>query len=404
MEEQERPYRSRRRSAVRVAVPAAVATAIAVGVGLVPALASDTSPDLPAVTAEQLVAKVLGADADAFSGTVKVKADLGLPPGLSAMAGAGGMGGGRGGESGADPSAKALELLGGEHTLQVAVDGPERQRIGLLGKLSGFELVHNGTDLWAWDSAANEAVHATAPEGAAARSEGLPLNGAATPQEVAKRFLAATSGSTSVAVDGTTSVAGRKAYLLSVKPSGSGSTLREVRVSVDAEHGVPLAVLVTGTDGDRVFDARFSSVSFTRPDAKTFAFSAPKGAKVTEHRAGDGPTGGGHGDAGREHPEADGAARPAGEPEVRVIGEAWTAVVAAKLPQAQPADGQPPASSGREKGAPLDGASFAKSLGKPVGGGTLISTKVVNVLVTDDGRVFAGAVTLPVLQSAAGVR
>jgi hypothetical protein len=48
--------------------------------------------------------------------------------------------------------------------------------------------------------------------------------------------------------------------------------------------------------------------------------------------------------------------------------------------------------------------SLAKALGKPVNGGSLISTKVLNVLVTDDGRVFAGAVTLPVLQSAAGVK
>lgn len=37
-------------------------------------------------------------------------------------------------------------------------------------------------------------------------------------------------------------------------------------------------------------------------------------------------------------------------------------------------------------------------------GGTLISTKVVNVLITDDNHVYAGAVTLPVLQAAAGVK
>ncbi|MER8183030.1 DUF2092 domain-containing protein [Kitasatospora sp. NPDC094015] len=385
---QDTPYRARRRTTVRVLVPVAVAAVAATGIGLVPALASDAPPSLPAVTAEQLVAKVLGSDTDAFSGTVQVKADLGVPAQLLGMAGGGG----------GSPQAKAVELLGGEHTLQVAVDGPQRQRLGLVGGLSGYEVVHNGDQLWAWDSTANEAYHLTAPQGGEHRQAAKPLPGPgpATPQELAKQFLTAGAGTTSVTVDGTAEVAGRAAYRLSVKPTQSGSTIREVRISVDAEHGVPLAVLVQGSDGSQVLDAHFSSVSFARPAAKTFEFTAPKGAKVTDGRdAAKGAAG--HGPADLRN-----GAEQAG-PGVDVVGGGWTAVLSTRLPDA----GAPAATDGhggRPGGVPQNLQSFAKALGKPVGGGSLISTKVLNVLITDDGRVFAGAVTLPVLQSAAGVK
>ncbi|WP_371498715.1 DUF2092 domain-containing protein [Kitasatospora sp. NBC_00374] len=402
MVEQNTPYRARRRTTMRVLVAVGVAAAVATGVGLVPALASDTQPNLPSITAEQLVAKVLGSETDTFSGTVKVKADLGLPTQLLGMAGGAG---GRGGS----PQTKAVELLGGEHTLQIAADGPDRQRVGLVGDLSGYEVIHNGDQVWAWDSVHNEAYHATAPKGGEHRKAAqAPLgSGLATPQELARQFLAAGSGTTSVTVDGTVEVAGRPAYKLSVKPTQAGSTIREVRISVDAEHGVPLAVLVQGADGSRVLDAHFGSVSFAKPAAKTFEFSVPKGAKVTEAddpAKGAARGGAGTAAAGSAHEGPKGAEAA---PDVNVVGEGWTAVLATRLPDAQAAAAAGKDAHGRGghgSGVPQNLQSLAGSLGKPVGGGTLVSTKLLNVLITDDGRVFAGAVTLPVLQSAAGVK
>ncbi|MEU9128213.1 DUF2092 domain-containing protein [Kitasatospora sp. NPDC048540] len=400
MVDQDTPYRTRRRTVGRVLVPVAVGAVVAAGAGLVPALASDSAPNLPAVSAEQLVAKVLGSETDAFSGTVKVKADLGVPSQLLGAAGGGG----------ASPQAKALELLGGEHTLQVAADGPDRQRLGLVGELGGYEVVHNGDQLWAWDSKANEAHHVVLPKDAGhGRAAGAPLGaGSLTPQELAKQVLAAGAGTTSVTVDGTVEVAGRAAYKLSVKPTQAGSTVREVRIAVDAEHGVPLGVLVqVAGGGSPVLDAHFSSVSFATPAAKTFEFSAPKGAKVTEGR--DAAAGAPAGAA--EAAEAAGAARgkaeparPGGDPGVNVVGEGWTAVLSTRLPEGGPSAGAGQDARGHGKGGPDNPLALVKSLGKPVGGGSLISTRLLNVLVTDDGRVFAGAVTLPVLQSAAGVK
>ncbi|MGW4898047.1 LolA family protein [Kitasatospora sp. NPDC004240] len=389
------PYRSRRRTLVRVAVPLAMAGIVATGIGLVPALADDSPPNLPALTAEQVVAKALGSQAETLSGTVEVSADLGVPGQLFSAAGAGASPGGthgRGGSSAA-PESKLLGLLGGDHTLRVSVDGPDRQRIGLIEKLAEYTLVHNGDQVWAWDSSTNEAVHLTAPQGAGHR-ERPPLTGVpTTPQEAARQFLTAAAGTTSVAVDGTANVAGQKAYRLSVKPTQPGSTIGEVRIAVAADNGVPLAVLVKGTDGGKVLDVRFTEVSFAKPAAKTFEFTAPKGAKVTEHKAPDAPARGEH----------DRAAAPGG---LNVVGEGWTSVLSTRLPSGEvtvPAEGKHGGKHGRAPQGQSPQA-LVKSLGKPVEGGTLISTKVLNALVTDDGRVFAGAVTLPVLQSAAGVR
>ncbi|MFF7452748.1 outer membrane lipoprotein carrier protein LolA [Kitasatospora sp. NPDC008115] len=404
----EAPYRSRRRTLVRVAVPLAVTAAIAAGVGLVPALADSSPPELPALTAEQLVAKVLGSEAQTLSGTVSVSTDLGVPGQLlgaaaGGLSGGGAAPGGGDGPSGAAPGSKLTGLLGGEHTLRVAVDGPERQRIGLLEKLSGYELIRNGDQVWAWDSSTNEAVHLTGarPDAAAdGHRGGAPLTGVpATPQEAARQFLTASAGSTAVTVDGTATVAGQKAYRLSVKPSQPGSTIGEVRIAVAADNGVPLSVVVKGTDGATVLDVHFTQVSFARPGAKTFEFTVPKGAKVTEQKASGAPR-------GEVTPEE---ARAAAEG-LNVIGEGWTTVLSVKLPAGDvfvPAEGKGPRGHhgpGAGAGTSQNPLALAKSLGKPVAGGSLISTKVVNVLVTDDGRVFAGAVTLPVLQSAAGVK
>ncbi|GAA1106012.1 DUF2092 domain-containing protein [Kitasatospora arboriphila] len=405
-QEQGAPNRSGRRTLVRVAVPVAVVAAVAAGVGLVPALASDSGPNLPSVTAEQLVAKALGSDTEALSGTVQMKADLGVPSQLLGAAGgfaqgAGGSGapGGSSGSGGAQPQAKLAELLAGQHTLQVAVDGPDRQRIGLVEDLAGYELVHNGTDVWAWDSSSNEAVHLKAPQGAAGKRSERPSVAPVTPQDAAKQFLAFASGSTTVAVDGTMTVAGRDAYRLTLTPKGQGSTIARVRIAVDAEHGVPLSVQATAASGGPVLDVHYSKVSFDRPAASVFAFTPPKGAKVTEHRADDVPAG--HGLPGGTSLGKPSGKPAGGAPDVQVTGEGWTTVVSTRLPLDE-VSGQ--GGGHGAKGGPQGALSMVKAFGKPVGGGTLIGTKVVNVLVTDDGRVFAGAVTLPVLQHAAGVK
>ncbi|NEA39561.1 sigma-E factor regulatory protein RseB domain-containing protein [Streptomyces sp. SID11385] len=379
-------YRAARRKAARYAVPAAVVGVTALTVGLVPALADSGDPDLPELTAHQLVAKLAGAHEEHFSGTVRVSTDLGLP-GLdgAGIAGLGGAAKGSGG--GADPQAKLTELASGTHTLRLAADGPERQRLSILEDAAEYSIIRDGARAWAYDSASDKAVRLEVPR-SGQHEERSPYT-ALTPQELADQALKAVDAHTTVRADGTARVAGRDAYQLVVEPKQSGSTVKAVRVLVDAKTGTPLRAALTARDGGKpVVEAGFTKVSFTAPKAKTFSFTPPKGTEVTEPK--------------QQAPADRSAAPDAGALKdllggSRTYGEGWTTVARLDLP-GEAAAGLSSGDAG-QAGKLMD--SLAKEVKGSFGTGRLFSTRLVNVLLTEDGHVYAGAVTKDTLVKAA---
>ncbi|GAA4007257.1 DUF2092 domain-containing protein [Streptomyces sp. NBC_01352] len=387
---------ARRRKAARYVVPVAVIGVAAATIGLVPALADSGDPDLPKVSAQELIEKIAASDVEQLSGTVKISTDLGLPDlgGLESSLTSGAMDSGDGGSS-ADPSAKLTELATGTHTLRVAADGPDKQKLSLLESGSEYSVIHNGKDVWGYDSKSNEVYHSTTSDsgsdsGKAEKGQDVP----ATPKDMAEEALKAVDDTTSVTVDGTAQVAGRDAYRLVIKPKASGSTVGQITVAVDSKTGLPLKFTLTpASGGAAVIDAGFTQVSFAKPAASTFDFTPPKGAKVTE---GETIEKGAHG-------EHDGSA--SGKPEedlgkgldgLKVIGEGWNSVATFDTG----GEGMP---SGSEVGGDMGG--FLDSLGDKVtgkfGSGTVFSTRLVNALMTDDGKVYVGAVSKDALVKAA---
>ncbi|MFJ7626520.1 outer membrane lipoprotein carrier protein LolA [Streptomyces sp. NPDC097595] len=388
-----------RRKAVRYIVPVAVAGVAAATIGLVPALASSGDPDLPKITAQELIEKIAASDTEQFSGTVKISTDLGIPSmgGLagSFLSGAAEDGDGGKGGSSADPQSKLTELASGTHTLRVAADGPDKQRLSVLDQASEYSLIHNGDEVWAYDSGSNAVYHADgkgkAPHGKEqAAPEGVPT----TPKALAEEALKAADGTTSVSVDGTARVAGRDAYRLVLKPEQKGSTVGSITVAVDAENGVPLKfTLQPSSGGKAVVDAGFTSVDFGKPAASSFAFTPPKGAKVTEA---DDAKAEGHeksrGDLGKFK-----AAEGEGAP--KIIGKGWNSIAEFKTP------GGAALPSEASKDVPAEAQQFLDALGDKVSGkfgsGTVFKTRLINALMTDDGRVYVGAVTKDALVAAA---
>ncbi|MEV4425045.1 outer membrane lipoprotein carrier protein LolA [Streptomyces sp. NPDC053792] len=382
------------RKASRFIVPVAVAGVAAATIGLVPALAASGDPDLPEITAQQLIEKIAASDTQTLSGTFKISTDLGLPALGGLASGLGGLGGDGAGTGSADPSEKLTELVSGTHTLRVAADGPERQKLTLLDGSDEYSLIHNGGDVWAYDSKSNEVFHEKgASGGAPEKDERLP----GTPKELADEVLKAAGDTTSITVDGTAKVAGRDAYQLVIKPKQTGSTVESVKIAVDAANGTPLKFTLSSVEGGKpVVDAGFTKVDFAKPAASDFAFEAPKGAKVTE---------------GAAEKAADEEKLPEGFEEgfpglgkgfgfgsgegVNVIGEGWTTI--AKLDTGAPAP--------KTDEAPKEIQGFLDSLGDKVtgtfGSGTVFKTKLVNALLTDDGKVYVGAVTKDALVDAA---
>ncbi|MDQ0959832.1 outer membrane lipoprotein-sorting protein [Streptomyces sp. B4I13] len=392
-----------RRKAVRYVVPVTVIGVAAATIGLVPALADSGDPDLPKITAQQLLDKIAASDVQQLSGTVKITTDLGLPDlgGLESGLLSGAAKGDDG--SAADPSAKLTELASGTHTLRVAADGPDRQKLSLLENAAEYSVIHNGKNVWGYDSGSNEVYHSTVDESTGKKAES-PVP--ATPKDLTEDALKAVDDTTSVTVDGTVQVAGRDAYKLLVKPKQSGSTVGAISVAVDAKTGLPLKFTLTpASGGAAVVDAGFTQVTFAKPAASTFDFTAPKGAKVTEgDEAGKGEESG-RGDKGGRRPAPGhggsdgfaGAFGGQGGPEgLNVIGEGWTSVAVFGA-------GGEGAPSGAEAGGDLGG--FLGSLGDKVSGkfgsGTVFSTRLINALMTDDGKVYVGAVTKDALVKAA---
>lgn len=388
---------ARRRKAARYVVPATVVGVAAATIGLVPALADSGDPNLPKISAQELIEKIAASDVQQLSGTVKITTDLGLPDlgGLENSLGSAAGPSGSGDGSSADPTTKLTELASGTHTLRVAADGQDRQKVSLLENAAEYSLIHNGKDVWGYDSKSNSVFHTTASESEGKQREELP----ATPKDLAEDALKAADKTTSVTVQGTAQVAGRDAYRLVIKPKDDGSTVGQITVAVDSKTGLPLKFTLTpASGGAAVVDAGFTQVSFTRPAASTFDFTPPKGAKVEEgdatkapeHRPGlrkgpaDGP-GKGSDDLGKGGPEG-----------LNVIGDGWDSIATFDT-------GGKGVPSGSEVGGDVGG--FLDSLGDKVSGkfgeGTVFKTRLINALITDDGKVYVGAVTKDALVKAA---
>ncbi|WP_328330099.1 MULTISPECIES: LolA family protein [unclassified Streptomyces] len=397
-----------RRKAARYLVPVGVAGVAAATIGLVPALASSGDPSLPKISAQQLIQKMASSDTQQLSGTVKVSSDLGIPSlgGLAGSLGGGALsgGGGSGGKGGssAAPDSKLMELASGTHTLRVAADGPDKQRVSILDNAAEYSLIHNDRQVWAYDSQSNQVYHSKTGASADARqgrTDKLP----ATPKDFAEQTLKAVGPTTSVSVDGTEQVAGRDAYQLLIKPKQSGSTIGSVRVAVDSKTGTPLKFTLTPSSGGKAaIDVGFTKVDFGKPAASTFSFTPPKGAKVTEGAA---PKAGTHKAPKGMHtaPKDLKSASPEDFKGLNIIGKGWTSV--ARIDAGSGKGIGAMGSSAQKSGGPVDAQKFLSSLGDRVtgsfGSGTVFHTRLVNALMTDDGKVFVGTVDKGALIKAA---
>ena len=239
--------------------------------------------------------------------------------------------------------------------------------------MSERNLIRNGSDVWLYDSADNTALHTTLPADAGPQTS---PEKSYTPGELADTFLAAVTPSTIVSLGENTEVAGRGAYELVLTPNTADTLVGSVAIAVDSETGLPLRVEVHAADdaAEPAISVGFTTLSLDAPDADLFDFAPPAGATVTEKtlpRPSDAsPTTGDHSGA-------------------TIIGTGWDAVVAM------------PAGADGSALAELTASPLYTQLTDAVDGGRAVSTTLLSVLITDDGRVFAGSVPVERLQAVA---
>jgi outer membrane lipoprotein-sorting protein len=367
----------RSRPALRWLVPSAAAVLVIGGGAAAGTIAATAEPSLPERSAAQLLVDVQNARVDGLSGTVVQTADLKLPalPGLT---------------EGQQGGAELMNLVAGSNTARVWYAGEDKMRLALLGALGETDVIRNGTDVWVWRSQNKTATHLTVPADRSAQPQALPTGVPSTPQEAADAALAAISPTTEVTTTGAAEVAGRPAYELVLAPKDTASLIGQVRMAIDAEERIPLRVDVYARGAnDPAFRVAFQQISFTVPDDEQFRFNPPAGTKVETATPEQ---------LEREHAgKAPEAKRPSGtEAEPTVVGEGWTSVLVAKLPKQDGAQG----------GSEADMlAGVVESLPKVSGAwgsGRLLSSALFTALITDDGRVLAGAVAPEKLYEIAG--
>lgn len=358
------------RPLLRLLAPLALVALIAGGVAFTSASRSDSAtPSLPPRTPEQLLTAVSQARVPGLSGTVVETARLGLPE-LPGFAGRGG--------------ASLSGLLSGSHTVRVWLQGEDRSRLAITGPLAESDVIHNRQDLWLYASEDNSVVHYRL---SGHRAEPAPpVTGTpSTPQQLARQLLATVSPTTQVQVERNLRVAGRDAYQLRLRPKAPESLIDSVVLAVDGQTKVPLRVQILAKGKqDPAVEVGFTQVQFRAPGDEVFQFTPPPGAKVTSKQLPSGD--GGHGKPSTPSPSSEGPA---------AFGSSWTSVLVVR--DASLAAG----GSGGDARSLQELLRTATPARGPFGHGRLLRTTLLTVLVTDDGRVYAGAVTPAAVQAAA---
>ncbi|MGB8022249.1 MAG: hypothetical protein WCF04_13550 [Candidatus Nanopelagicales bacterium] len=353
-----------------------------VGGAVVGTMGAAADDGLPPRSAEQLLVDLQQPDATALSGTVVTHADLGLPALPFEATGASGL----------------QALASGSQTLRVWYDGPERARVALLGQAAETDVIRNGRALWTWSSADAEAVRYELPEADGDTQSHVPdaTDLPKTPEEAARLALAALDGTTEVTTSGVAEVAGRDAYELILTPEQADTLVSRVAIAIDAETRIPLRVRVESTKtAEPAFEAAFTSIDYSKPDAANFEFTPPPGATVTERTVRQVPAAG----AG----DGEGTGEPSDEP--AVVGTGWSRVVVGPVAMDQVA-----ARLGEQGGTPgrdVDVMALLSAVPRVSGdwgSGWLVSGNLFSALVTDDGVMAAGAVAPEALYAALAKR
>ncbi|WP_104129124.1 DUF2092 domain-containing protein [Cryobacterium sp. Y57] len=379
-------------------LPAVVVPAIVVAAVIAVPLQAGAAVNLPDKTPEQVLLLVHDSTVSTFSGTVSQSSDLGLPA-LDLSAGMTksmqksmsesspeGTAASVPGASTTGALSTALELLSGSHEFRVYVGGENKSRVQIKDRMAERDVVHNGNDVWLYDSSSNAATHmsvptdlATSAESKFAELKSLIPTDLSTPAQVADRLLSELDPSTTVSVGTDARVAGRSVYQLVLTPKTADSLVASVSIAVDSETGLPVQVVVMAEGQSApALQVGFTALDFAAPDAERFDFVPPANATVTEQALPAQP----------DHARGDhaGAQGPTAAELPRVTGSGWSSIV--EVPAAAvPAE--------------LGNKPLIDQLTTGVDGGRALTTSLMTVFLATDGRVFAGAVPLAQLKAAA---
>lgn len=237
-------------------------TAVAVGVVVLcafPVIASALPVSVPALTAAQLRARILGSAGMSYTGYAESNATFGLPPlsGLSSV----------------------TSLLNGVTKTRVWQAAPDRWRVDVLSDAGERDTYQLGTTEYLWDSGAQllTEVLPSTPQQAGIR---LPRAADLVPPSLALRVLAEAGPHARYSVLPPLRVAGQSAAGLGVTPADPASTIGQIDIWAAPASGLPLMVEVFGRGPSiPALQSQFFQVSPGQPTAGTLT-PPPRGAST----------------------------------------------------------------------------------------------------------------------------
>jgi outer membrane lipoprotein-sorting protein len=335
-------------------------------------------PNLPPLTANQLLSKVANANVPAFNGSVQLVANLGLPD-L--------------GSFGSSTPNSFTDLLTGTHTATVAADGQDHVAVTTTAANAESRWVRNNADVWMWNSQTQKLTHATVPEHG--DSDEQPDANSMDPTALADQLLAQVGPSTNVSVRTSAYVAGRAAYQLVLSPKSSASTVGEIVLAVDGATGTPLDISIIAKGKTKPsLELGFTSINFAAQPASTFVMTPAPGVTVVEatsvsdllpvsqshHRD--------HGDNKDQAAETNNATQTdAAERGSGIVGADWDSVM---IRSTAGLNGQIMKSLSSGKQITLADGTTA----------TVVTTPLLNAALAADGRMAIGAVNVDALKAA----
>ena len=410
-------------------IPALVAPATVVALSIAVPMQANAVIDLPDKSASEIL-QMMNTEPDmSFSGRVTKVSNLGLPP-IGNMPDVSesmveemeenmpeGMEDFIPRVTNSGVFTDVLEIISGTHEARIYVDGPDKLRIQILDPMSERSLTVNGDTVWFYDddklaaqfmtmdSAELEAKKAEYESENSAEIEqriaDLPFD-INNPAEVADYVLAEASEYSAITVGVDQNVAGRAAYELIATPLAAETTVDYVSVAVDAETGMALNVKIMGKGQiEPAMELGFTSIDYSTPATSIFEFTPSSDVTVTEMEMPeeftiDGET------YTKEELQAELESKKPTEAEYEelkaqyeamenkpvVYENGWASVVEMTLSDDMPLE--------------MFESELFSEMTQQVDGGKVISTSLVNVLITDDGRVLAGAVNTDYLLEIAG--
>jgi outer membrane lipoprotein-sorting protein len=181
-----------------------------------------------------------------------------------------------------------FSALTGTHQYGIWYASPARFRLAEQGSMSETDLRRDGSKLWLWNSRTQTATRVLLPGQARGNSGSfrpLPAGPLSSPATI-RALLAVAGRSTLITVGQNTTVAGRPAYQLVIKPKTGKSLIGRIDIAIDAARHIPVRLEVFARAAAQpAVQIGYTALTFGRPAPSNFSFSPPPGAKVRTVRA-----------------------------------------------------------------------------------------------------------------------